>query len=181
VEVCPRTGAVYLTLTNNIRRGNLYGSILKLEEKGNDPLATEFSSSTFLGGGPENGLACPDNLLFDRAGNLWVTSDISGRKLNQGEYAPFGNNGLFFVPMSGRNAGRPRLVATAPRDAEFTGPTFSADGKTLFLSVQHPGELTTDLEQCTSHWPDGGSSIPKPAVVAISGPLLSRLTGPEKI
>lgn len=177
VEVCPRTGAVFLTLTNNIPRGNFYGSILKVEEKRNDPLALEFRSSLFMAGGEQAGFACPDNLVFDRGGNLWVATDISGKLMNKGEYVPFKNNGLFFIPMSGKDAGQPKLVATAPSDAEFTGPAFSPDGRTLFLSVQHPGELTQSLDQCTSHWPDGGHALPRPAVVAISGPTLDRLTG----
>jgi uncharacterized protein len=34
----------------------------------------------------------------------------------------------------------PFLFGTAPMDAELTGPYFAPDTKTLFLSVQHPGE-----------------------------------------
>ncbi|MNT57297.1 hypothetical protein D3C72_1946580 [compost metagenome] len=65
----------------------------------------------------------------------------------------------------------------APNEAEFTGPCFSDDGKTLFLSVQHPGANTMDINKPTSNWPDGGKSIPHSAVVAISGPLLDSLIG----
>jgi secreted PhoX family phosphatase len=176
VEICPRTGAVYVTLTNNKNRGNLYGSILKIEEAEGDRLAREFKASTFLAGGTESGFACPDNLTFDHQGNLWITSDISTNSMNKGEYATFGNNGLFFVPMSGAHAGEVYQVASAPRDAELTGPTFSPDGRTLFLSVQHPGEESEDLGHLTSHWPDGGSSLPRSAVVAIEGQLLDRFS-----
>ncbi len=177
VEICPRTGAVYLTLTNNVGKGNYFGSILKLEERAADPLAMEFTSSTFLAGGPETGFACPDNLAFDRKGNLWMTTDISGSAMNKDPYLPFQNNGLFYIPLEGPNAGKAQLLATAPTDAEFTGPTFSPDGRSLFLCVQHPGEQTKSLEACTSHWPAGGNSLPRPAVVVLSGPLLERLTG----
>jgi secreted PhoX family phosphatase len=177
IEICPRTGAVYLALTNNKAKGDLFGSILKLEEKGNDPLATEFQSSKFLAGGEKLGFACPDNMAFDPKGNLWITTDISGSSMNKKEYAPFKNNGLFYVPMEGEQAGEIYLVATAPTDAELTGPRFSPDGRTLFLSVQHPGELSKSLDQCTSHWPEGGNSIPKPALVAISGKLLDTIMG----
>ena len=68
-------------------------------------------------------------------------------------------------------------VASAPTDAELTGPWFAPDGKTLFLSVQHPGEYSLSMTQLTSHWPDGGLEIPKPAVVAIQGPLLEEIQG----
>ena len=114
-------------------------------------------------------------MIFDRKGNLWVTTDISGKSMHQAPYTEFKNNGLFFIPMSGADAGKPFLVATAPRDAELTGPEFSPDGRTLFLSVQHPGELSPTPAQCTSHWPEGGNSLPRPAVVAISGPLLDQI------
>ena len=79
------------------------------------------------------------------------------------------------MPSIGADAGKVIQVASAPVDAELTGPTFSPDGKTLFLSVQHPGETTTDINDCTSNWPDGDSSVPRPAVVAIQGPLLERI------
>ena len=84
-----------------------------------------------------------------------------------------GYNGLFVFIRSGRNAGEVIKVASAPVDAEFTGPCFSSDYKTLFLSVQHPGELTSDLERPTSHWPDG--ALPKPSIITLQGPLLDKI------
>ncbi len=169
IEIDPANGNVYVTLTNNKPKGNLFGSILKIEEGDPDKLGTSFKASTFLAGGEATGFACPDNLAFDPKGNLWFTSDMAGSSMNKGEYAPFKNNGLFMVPMKGKNAGKAIRIASAPIDAEFTGPFFTADGKTLFLSVQHPGEESKTLEKLTSNWPEGGSAIPKSAVVAITG------------
>jgi secreted PhoX family phosphatase len=91
-------------------------------------------------------------------------------------YLTFGNNSLFVVPVKGPQAGQVIRVANAPTDAEFTGICFSPDGKTLFLSVQHPGENSPTLQELTSHWPDGGNSIPRSAVVCISGPSLEYFT-----
>ena len=170
-----KNGAVYVSLTNNISKANLFGSILKIVEKNNDPLATEFTHSTFVGGGEKSGIACPDNMVFDRKGNLWVTNDISNKMLNVGPYKGFGNNGLFYIPMSGPNAGKVYQVASGPVDAELTGPCFSPDGRTLFLSVQHPGDESPSLKELTSHWPDGGKSVPRPSVVALTGPTLDAL------
>jgi secreted PhoX family phosphatase len=175
IEICPRTGAVYVALTNNKTEGRFFGSILKLEEKDGDRLGTRFTASTFLMGGDDSGVSCPDNMAFDRRGNLWITTDMAG--MNKEPYTQFKNNGLFFMPMTGENAGKAYLVATAPNDAELTGPTFSPDGRTLFLSVQHPGETSKSFDALTSHWPGGGNSVPKPAVVAISGPLLDTILG----
>lgn len=177
VDLCPITGAIYVALTNNKKKNDLFGSIMKVEEKNGDYLSMEFKASTFVAGGEALGLACPDNLAFDPKGNLWVTTDMSGSSMNRGEYAPFKNNGLFFIPMTGENAGKASLLATAPNEAEFTGPAFSPDGRTLFLSVQHPGEETESLDKITSHWPNGGNSIPRSAVLAISGPLLDTIMG----
>ncbi len=173
IEVDPVTGAVYVTLTNNRNKGNDYGSIMKIEEAGNDPTALEFKASTFLTGGPATGFACPDNLAFDKNGNLWFTCDISASSLGAGPYAAFGNNGLFYVAMKGPEAGKAVQMASAPVHAELTGPSFSADGRTLFISVQHPGEESKSKDAPTSHWPDGKGTTPVSAVVAIQGPILN--------
>lgn len=167
IEIDPITGHVLVTLTNNKPKGNFFGSIMKIRETNNDYASLTFESETYLTGGPETGFACPDNMAFDQEGNLWFTSDISGSEMNRNHYKPFGNNGLYLVPRSGAEAGKVIQIASAPNGAEFTGPWFAPDGKTLFLSVQHPGEDSKDASQFTSHWPDGGASAPRPAVIAI--------------
>ncbi len=177
IEIDPISGAVFITLTNNKPKGNYFGSILKVEEQDGQYDALSFTSDTFLAGGEETGFACPDNIAFDKAGNLWFASDISGRSIGNSTYQPFGNNGLFVVPRSGDHAGEVLQIGSAPKDAELTGLCFSPDGKTLFLSVQHPGELTTDLRKPTSNWPEGGSSKPKPSVVTIQGDFLTEIQG----
>lgn len=176
IEVDPLTGHVLVSLTNNKPKGDFLGQILKIEEGDNETkLSLTFKASTYLAGGEDTGFACPDNMAFDPQGNLWFTSDISGSSINQGPYVPFGNNGLFLVPSWGENKGKVLQIASAPVDAELTGPFFSPDGKTLFLSVQHPGEKSKDLDNLTSHWPEGGDSIPKPSVVCITGSALDAL------
>jgi secreted PhoX family phosphatase len=168
-EVHPLDGSVYVAMTNNTRHGNLYGHIVRLLEDGDDAAAESFRYEIFLAGGPQSGLACPDNLAFDRHGNLWVVCDMSTEKVGEGAYKPFGNNGVYVVPTVGPGAGDAFQFASGPVDSELTGPWFTEDGKTLFLAVQHPGETSPSLDQLTSHWPDGGTSIPKPSIVAIRG------------
>lgn len=173
IEIDPINGAVIVALTNNKAEENYFGSMMKLEElDGYDGM--RFSYETLLTGGEETGFACPDNMVFDAAGNLWFTSDISGSALNLPPYNKFGNNGLFVTPREGVNAGKVIQIASAPNDAEFTGPCFGPDG-TLFLSVQHPGDTSPDLGSLTSSWPDGPGNLPKPAVVVIKGSLLEDL------
>jgi len=152
---------------------NFHGSILKIIEKDNDPASLTFTHETFLTGGQDKGFACPDNMVFDPKGNLWFTTDISSDAIGVGPYEGLGNNGLYVFLRSGKNAGKVIRVATAPKDAEFTGPCFSPDNKTLFLSVQHPGEESPSATELTSNWPDGG--IPKPSVVTLTGPLLDKI------
>lgn len=176
IDIHPSSRAVVVSLTNNMRQKNLYGSLLKIEEKGGDHAALEFSASNLLMGGPEAGLACPDNLRFDSRGNLWVTSDMPESVIGTPSFESFGHNSLYFVPMLGKDAGKPIRIVSGPNDSELTGPSFASDGRTLFLSVQHPGASTTDLRKPMSHWPEGGGELPKPAVVALRGPLLDALT-----
>ena len=166
IEVNPHNGDVYVSLTNNIKKGNPFGSLLKIVEKDSNPLAIEFESSTFLTGGHDNGVACPDNLVFDKKGNLWMTVDVASELITP-TYEKFGNNSLFYIPMSGPWAGQPLRFAVGPINCELTGPCFSPDGKTLFLSVQHPGENSTTAANPLSHWPDGGNAVPKPSVITI--------------
>jgi uncharacterized protein len=173
IEFDPLTGNVLIALTNNKPKKNYFGSILKIAEHNNDPGSLKFNHEIFLTGGKEAGFACPDNMVFDPRGNLWFTSDISGNEINKGAYEGFGNNGLFVFLRQGPHKGKVIRIASAPVDAEFTGPCFSPDHKTLFLSVQHPGETSKSLDKLTSHWPDGG--IPKSSVVTLQGPLLDKI------
>lgn len=175
-EACARdpiSKNIFLACTMNKSAGRPYGSIRKFYEQ--DLLSLQCKSDVFLDCGPELGIACPDNLIFDSKGNLWITNDIADYDLMSEGYKEFGHNALFFIPMSGADAGRAFRIATAPKEAEFTGPCFSPDGKSLFLSVQHPGANSNSLQELTSHWPGGGSSVPRPSVIALSGPLFDQI------
>jgi len=173
IEVHPKTGAVFVALTNNKPRGRPFGSILKIEEERQDFLSLRFRHEVFVMGGDKSGIACPDNLCFDSRGNLWVTTDMAGYDIGTPLFERFGNNALFVVPTAGKFSGQAFRIAEAPLDAELTGPCFAPDGKSLFLAVQHPGEQTRDPNRFTSHWPDGGNSNPVPAVVEITSELFS--------
>lgn len=177
IEIDPITGHIFITLTNNKPKNDYHGSILKIEETNGAFDALTFKASSYKAGGEENGFSCPDNLVFDMAGNLWMTSDISGSAMNKSDkpYMPFKNNSLFVIPRYGKDAGKVIRVASAPTDAELTGPWFAPDGKTLFLSVQHPGDQTRDIKNPTSKFPFDADGIPKPTVVAIQGDLIQKM------
>lgn len=183
IEIDPITGNIFVSLTNNKLKGDYHGSILKIEENNGKFDSLNFNASTYMAGGEKSGFSCPDNLAFDFSGNLWITSDMSGYSMNKidSPYMPFKNNSLFVIPRYGNYAGKVIRVASAPRDAEFTGPWFAPDGKSLFLSIQHPGERTTDLKNPTSKWPFDQDKIPKPSVVAITGDLIEKMNNLNKI
>lgn len=169
IEVHPETGQVYAALTNNEDHGNFYGQIIRMTELNDDPTAQEFAFEVFAAGGPQTGFASPDNLVFDNQNNLWVVTDMSSSKLNEGIYSTFKNNGAFFVPEGPAGPGGEVFqFASAPVQAELTGPFFTPDGKTLFLAIQHPGEETENINEPTSTWPPGGDA-PRSSVVAITG------------
>jgi secreted PhoX family phosphatase len=120
--------------------------------------------------------------------------DKEGKPVSQSDLRGlFGNNSMWFIPTSGTDAGKAYLFAMGPMDCETTGPFFTSDEQTLFLAVQHPGEVngirldnkaetreyamrTTDGKEFIqtrqvpigSNWPDKTvNAPPKPAVVAI--------------
>jgi hypothetical protein len=191
-----------------------YGWIMHLVEDKSDPAAMTFTWKMFSTGGEpaEGGLgfANPDNLVFDGDGNLWMVTDMSTDKQNKAvpsrmdkeEGKPisqsnlrglFGNNSIWFMPTSGENAGNAYLFGFAPMESEMTGPFFSKDRQTLFISVQHPGEfegirkegaieerryaiksldgnefMQTRQVPIGSNWPSKKSNDPpKPAVITI--------------
>lgn len=191
-----------------------YGWIMHLTEEGNQPNAMTFRWKMLaLGGEPAEGgagFANPDNLLIDKRGNIWMVTDMSSAKMNQAVplgridetgkplknmQGVFGNNAIWFIPTSGAEAGNAYLFGYGPMECETTGPFFTPDEQTLFLSVQHPGEINGVRKQGVegyeerlislltpkgqefmqkrrvpigSNWPDRTSNAPpKPAVVAI--------------
>lgn len=175
IEIDPITKDVLVTLTNNVPKGDFHGSIVKIIEDSADKTGTTFTAETFIVGGKKHGFSCPDNMAFDPKGNFWFTTDVSGSSLGKNEYDFMKSNGLYVMPRTGEKAGQILLVATAPHDAEFTGPYFHPSGKYLFLSVQHPGEKSKSINNLTSHWPEGGNTVPKSAVIVISGKSLDAL------
>ncbi|MFZ4848001.1 MAG: PhoX family protein [Caldilinea sp.] len=169
IEIHPKDGSIFVALTNNTGHGNFHGQIVRIVESEGDPTAESFDWSIFAVGGPQSGFSSPDNLVFDAEGNLWMVTDISSSRHNKGIFKFHGNNGLFFFRTEGPFAGIAYQFASGPVHCEMTGPAWTPDGKTLFLSIQHPGEESPSLEELSSHWPNGGTERPLPAAVAIAG------------
>jgi hypothetical protein len=180
VEVDAATGRVYVCLTNNTKREqgdggpnprgpNPAGHLLELVEE--SLAGTRFQWSVFLLGGvplgkragadadPGTALACPDNLAFDRQGNLWLATD--------GQHAVLGvNDAVFAIPTTGPDRGLPGRFLSGPIGAELCGPEFTPDERTFFVNVQHPGE-DGGLSTPKSRWPHDAFGMPRPGVLAI--------------
>ena len=154
----------------NPRRVNKHGQVLEIDD---DPTGREFrwnlllvcgdpeDPSTYFGGFDKSQvspISCPDNVTFDRHGNLWITTDSTE--------ALGANDGLYAVPLDGPQRGRVMQFLSVPRGAEACGPVIEDD--LVLVSAQHPGELDgASADNPASHWPDGGDSQPRPSVVAV--------------
>jgi len=178
-----------------------YGWIMNLIEDKNQPDALTFQWKMLAVGGEPiaggAGFSNPDNIAIDNNQNVWMVTDMSTGKQNNPKdkdgVGSFGNNSIWFIPTTGDNAGNAYLFGIGPMECETTGPFFTQDQQTLFLSVQHPGEVygtrknsaaetrqftmhTTNGEKFSqtrsipigSNWPGkAANDPPKPAVVAI--------------
>lgn len=115
---------------------------------------------TYYGGFPKDQvspISCPDNIAFDPAGNLWIATD--GNELGS-------NDGLFAVALEGDRRGMVKQFLTVPKGAETCGPV--VEERMVLVAVQHPGESDDgSVDTPTSHWPDRGTAIARPAVVAV--------------
>ncbi|MCZ4555836.1 PhoX family phosphatase [Rhodococcus maanshanensis] len=182
-EPNPKTGKVYVALTNNTKRGeegkpaadepnprnnNKNGQVLEIEDEHagtgftwnlllvcGDPAAAD----TYFGGFDKtqvSPISCPDNLAFDPHGNLWISTDGNALK---------SNDGLFSVVLDGDRRGETKQFLTVPKGGETCGPIIGESR--VVVCVQHPGELDgASADKPASHWPDGGDSQPRPSVVA---------------
>ncbi|WP_200263782.1 PhoX family protein [Streptomyces sp. HSG2] len=187
IEPSPKTGKVYVALTNNSQRGrtgqagpdeanprvgNKHGHVLELTEHRNRADSTRFGWSLFLvAGDPEDPatyfagfpkdrvspISCPDNVAFDDHGNLWISTD--GNALG-------GHDGLFGVATRGDRRGELKQFLTVPTGAETCGPIIQ--DRRVLVAVQHPGEVDgASVENPASSWPDGAGGLVRPAVVVV--------------
>ncbi|MFT3663620.1 PhoX family protein [Piscinibacter sp.] len=194
LAIDPQRREVYCTLTNNSARGgpgqpgvdaanpranNVMGQIIRWREDGDFDGLTMRWDHLVLAGDPANAraeargsirgdiFACPDGLMLDARGVLWIQTDAHASQMNQGELARIGNNQMLACD---RTTGEIRRFLTGPVNCEITGATMTPDGRTMFVNVQHPGETPGDRSDPDepnrfSRWPFGGR--PRSATVAI--------------
>ena len=197
LAIDPLNGWVYCTLTHNSSRGarnrpgvdaanprarNVMGHIIRWQDD------RDFDGTTFqwnhlvLAGDPANERAeakgnikgdifgCPDGLAFDARGLLWIQTDVAPTEMHLGELKNVGNNQMLACDVK---TGQVRRFLTGPTSCEITGLTWTPDGTTMFLNIQHPGEPPSYLSDPAepakySNWPDykpGGR--PRSATVVV--------------
>jgi len=194
VEPSAVNDCVYVILSNNSKRAadqtdaanprshNTHGHVLELipqkTESGFDHAADTFHWNVFLRGGDptsqtdnatchadvsnDGWVSCPDNAAFDSRGRLWMTTDGASKTASTAE-------GIYVCETDGHNRARTRLFFQGPRGCELSGVCLTPDDRSLFVSVQHPGEEDgSDFANPSTRWPDFEPSLPpRPAVVAI--------------
>ncbi|MDQ5840391.1 MAG: DUF839 domain-containing protein, partial [Chloroflexota bacterium] len=199
VEPSLHTGKVYVACTNNSDRGkagkeaaaeinprneNRDGHIVEITETGDqtsttftwnllmvcgDPATDKF---TYFSGFPVDKvspISCPDNLAFDSVGNLWISTDGAPAGIGKAD-------GLFKVTLEGAERGKVEQFLAVPKEGETCGPIIHDDERTVFVSVQHPGEDGT-FEKQNSFFPDyvkegasparGQARAPRPSVIQV--------------
>ena len=201
VEVSPASGKILVILTNNIREqsgskgvnaanprsNNKYGHIIELTPEGGDHATTRFRWDILVKCGDPNVAAVgatfnpetsargwfgmPDNCVFDAMGRLWIATD--GNAMHRtGRH-----DGLWSLESEGPRRGTSKCFFQVPAGAEMCGPCFTPNLETLFVAVQHPGEVPPEdadrppstFDTPTTRWPDFKSDMPpRPSIVVIT-------------
>jgi len=197
IAVHPHTGEVYVTLTNNILRGdpgqpaadaanprapNLFGGILRWREDSGDAGSESFAWDHFVRAGDPmlagtgaryptadaDAFGSPDGLHFDASGLLWIQTDMGGSAIGKDGLAALGNNQLLCAEPA---SGRIRRFMVGPNGCEVTGCVLTPDRRTLFVNIQHPGERRDSRTGAVSSaWPEDavpGSAPPRSATVVV--------------
>ena len=157
----------------NPRASNIYGQIVRWRPAGGDHTAASFEWDLFvIAGNPmvhddanagsgninaDNMFNSPDGLVFDSKGGLWIQSD--GNYSNEGDFAGQGNNQMLYA---NPDSGEIQRFLVGPKECEVTGLCWSADRKTMFVGLQHPGE------KGGSRFPGGGDTAPRSTVIAVT-------------
>ena len=153
----------------NPRETNNYGQIVRWRPHNDDHAADTFDWDLYVMagnpdvynnayGGSENVTAgnmfnSPDGMAFDSAGLVWIQTD--GDDSNEEEFAGMGNNQMLVGdPVTGEIA----RFLTGPKGSEVTGLCWSADGRAMFVGIQHPA----------APFPDGEGMLPRSSIVVVA-------------
>ncbi len=180
--------------------GNRNGHVIRWREDKDNHTSSSFQWDVFAFGSPydldkstanlseltaENDFSSPDGLMFDPRGVLWIQTD-DGAYLNR-------TNCMMLVALPGKvgdgaaqkvgdvttyigakpTANNMARFLVGPLEAEITGVAYTPDLKTMFVSIQHPGERGNRKDGFNSHWPDSqtnpnSKALPRSALAVIT-------------
>ena len=153
----------------NPREVNRYGQIVRWRPHNDDHAASTFDWDLYvMAGNPTvyteglyagsaninegNLFNSPDGMQIDSTGLIWIQTD--GDDDNEGDFSGMGNNQMLAGdPVTGEI----RRFLTGPNGSEVTGLTWSADRRTMFVGIQHPG----------APFPDGEGSLPRSSIITV--------------
>ena len=153
----------------NPREINRYGQIVRWRPHNDDHASSTFDWDLYvMAGNPTvhtdglyagtaninagNLFNSPDGMQIDSTGLIWIQTD--GNDDNEGDFLGMGNNQMLAGdPVTGEI----RRFLTGPNGSEVTGLTWSADRRTMFVGIQHPGGT----------FPDGEGSLPRSSIVVV--------------
>ncbi len=135
----------------NPRDNNVWGHIVRWQDANADATALSFTWDIFVMAGQpsvtgtrapssnitaDNIFNSPDGLAFDSFGRMWIQTD--GSYANTADFANMGNNQMLVADPATREI---RRFLVGPAGCEITGISFTPDRSTVFINVQHPGEV----------------------------------------
>jgi len=152
----------------NPREANNYGQIVRWRPEGGNHAADAFQWDLYvMAGNPTvhddayagseninegNLFNSPDGMVIDSSGLVWIQTD--GDDSNEGDFAGQGNNQMLAGdPVTGRI----ERFLTGPNGSEVTGLCWSADRRSMFVGIQHPG----------APFPDGEGKLPRSSIIVI--------------
>ncbi|WP_299701837.1 PhoX family phosphatase [uncultured Tateyamaria sp.] len=152
----------------NPRDANNFGQIVRWRPHGDNHASNTFDWDLYvMAGNPKaqegpykgssnvnegNLFNSPDGMAIDSTGLMWIQTD--GDDSNEGEFEGMGNNQMLAGdPVTGEI----RRFLTGPKGSEVTGLTWSADRRTMFVGIQHPGAT----------FPDGEEVLPRSSIVVV--------------
>ena len=196
IDVNPKTGKVYVMLTNNSRRKpeqidaanprpeNLFGHIIEMTPpdgdhaaqtaswdilvRCGDPSVAEVGATFSAATSKEGWFGMPDNCAIDNQGRLWIATDGNNAK------ATGRTDGVWAMETEGELRGTSRYFYRVPVGAELCGPCFMPDDRSFVVAIQHPGEEDAAAEMGTfeapaTRWPDFAAGMPpRPSVVVLT-------------
>ncbi len=183
--------------------GNPNGHVIRWREDDDKHTSLAFQWDVFAFGAPydlananlsgltkDNDFSSPDGLMFDTRGVLWIQTDDgaylnrtncmmlvalpgkvgdgSSLKVNNAD----GSSATTYIGAKPTSANLARFLV-GPLEAEITGVAYTPDLKTIFVSIQHPGENGNRKDGFNSHWPasqtDANSkALPRSALAVIT-------------